>query len=166
MSGFLKRSKNPMVVLLFVSIGFSAQRRWAAQIKTHFSFRQGEKKEWGRNKQVTMSEYWPRTTDKKRRQSVTSLKVRLPWNRLFPPTLQDVRWCCLLNIPDTMPPGGPQVNFACYHRLRCRFHRWVTPISDIIYTTPRQVCQELFVKNIYFCLFRKWQNCENRQGRF
>ena len=31
--------------------------------------------------------------------------------------------------------GGPQVNWACSYGLRCRFHRWVTPISAIIYTT-------------------------------
>ena len=131
MSGFLNRSKNPILPLLFYKF-----------------------------KPVFSIEF------KKRRQSVTSLKVRLPWNRLFPPTVQDVCWCCLLNIPDTMPPGGPQVNFACSHRLWCRFHRWVTPISAHIYTTLRQLCQEIFVKNIYFCLFGKWKICVIRQGRF
>jgi hypothetical protein len=45
--------------------------------------------------------------------------------------------------------GGPQVNFACFYGLWCRLHRWVTPISCIIYTTAQKPCQDYFVKSTY-----------------
>ena len=44
-------------------------------------------------------------------------------------------------------PVGPQVIFACSSGFRCRSHRWVPPISCIMYTTFLQPCQEKIVKN-------------------
>jgi hypothetical protein len=96
-----------------------------------------------------------RKRSEKRRQSATSLKVQTA----LKPVISAYTTRCTLVLPAQRSgynaAGGPQVNFACSYRLRCRFHRWVTPISAIIYTTTAWVCQELFVRIIYFCLFKK-----------
>ena len=43
---------------------------------------------------------------KKRRESVTLMKVRLSLNRFFRLHEKDVRWCCPLNCPATRPPAA------------------------------------------------------------
>lgn len=70
---------------------------------------------------------------------------------------------CMLVLPvqrsGYQAAGGPQVNFACFYGLRCRLHRWVTPISCIIYTTGQKPCQDFFVNTTYISLHpfvEKW----------
>lgn len=66
------------------------------------------------------------------------------------------------STPDYHAAGRPASKLCLLYRLKCRLHRWVPPISCIMYTTILKKCQAKFQRKRQFYNTARKTNCRKR----